>query len=1748
MNTICLNMIVKNESKIIERLFDSVSSIIDSYCICDTGSTDNTVEIIKQYFAKKNIPGKVVYEPFKNFSHNRNFALNACFGMSEYILLLDADMILQINKFDKSRFFENPFDEYKLLQGNEHHHYPNTRMVRNNGKFKYHCVTHEYISGEQPIKGCNLSKEILFIIDIGDGGAKSDKFERDIALLKKGIEDEPKNTRYYFYLGNSYLDSNKNDEAIETYTKLLKMDGWSQEKYCACLKTYEAYLRKKEEHNGIFYLIHSYKYEKKRIETIYRLVKFYCMNDLNDIAYSFYSLIQDYFENEFLPKNDDKDIFVKYKEDVSYNLFTILVEYKFYLPYYMIIVSEKTRRYEIGIRMYEILFELQYIDAGEWWINNLIFNLQFFIYKVPKDKLNFFSKYEKYYNLIKKYNMNHNNLIDEYQNYINKEIYNIVNINTPLSIINTKENILENNVCEIIKTNKIPNIIHYCFGLKPQTEPFLYVYYLSILSATIINKPEKIYFYYHYEPYGKWWDMIKNSLELEHTLLPLKIGAKNINKIAHMADIIRINKLYERGGIYFDIDTISYNSYHSLLDNDCVMGEEGNYGLCNAIMLSKPKSEFLKLWIDQYEKYFKPDGWNEASVLLPKLLADDNPNLITVVGEECFFQPTFRYVDDIFKNNRNINKNLITLHLWESISINYIMTINEEWIKNNSNTLYAKLVNKILIKEECNKTMESLFTEDDPIHIECPNGYFININSAKYDKLDVTLEVRYLVMKNNNKFLNIKEKYNDIFGDPLWGRLKYLTINYNFINEKILDYYEKIPKLIFQTKKENVDESINNIIEDMVKKNLSDEWKYEIFSNEQQLNYLKSNNLKDFPNIIDKYNSYTNEYKNELFKYYYLFINGGVYLDNNIIIYDKIDNIIKDYSFIGSLSFNKTFISSHLVACYPKHELIYSTLKNIYSLNENNKVFNNNLYITIKEFNDYNIKLYKEVEDEIDLSTKIVNNEDKTILLYNPDKIVDILKKECLENNKFKICVIMFYDDNIKSYGEINYNINKLYCEKYNFDIILSKEKKYTNRHSAWERLPLLLENISKYDYLIWIDADAFFYNDSNNIEDIINKNRNINFIFSKDIGNNNINTGIFIVKNSEYSIKFLTKWVDEELYRINPYPGWWDQGLLIYMFKQNILDIENNSIQYDYGLLQHFFNNDKLENTTYIYHLAGRSENIRYTESKIYFEKMILNKIEKELSNFNTINKIIIIDDVLLNFITKNHYIFCKNLEKYGWEIILLSKLDINEIKKTKAIVLCVTFEGLNLSLLKCDNLTLLYWIEDLFPFVDIRNNCINECDVICGSYAYLFSELKNIYTNIMNKPNYLMVHSVINEYFENLKYNNDPIKKILISGYVNETYPFRQLMYTLATKNNNIEIFPHPNYSINDRLHNCINEEYLIKLNQYLCCFTCALKWKYMVIKVFEITAAGSLLLVDDSIKTQLNEQGFIDKINCIMCNIDNIQEKIDWILDVNNLNEVNRIRNEGMLLTREKHNSQERAKKFNNYVENSVIINVKSKNEIINEIDFERKNAFENIYKNNIWNNNDKNVPLSGPGSSLEYTQNIANNLNNFIMNNKCKSILDLGCGDLTWISKTKFFNDNNIEYTGIDIVEFLINNNKNKFPHKNFINHDIVNYKGNKKYSIIIIRDVIFHLKMQEVEKIFSNLYNNFEYLFITSNNNSINNDDFDKWKFSPRNINIAPFNISQKYISSISEIGWDRKILIYTHDNFFNKENKIDYVY
>jgi tetratricopeptide (TPR) repeat protein len=305
-------MIVKNESKIITRLLDSVCKLIDCYCICDTGSTDNTIEVIETYFKNKNIPGKVVQEPFKNFCHNRNVALQSCLGMSDFVILLDADMILDVKQFDKNML--NDVDCCNVIQGNESFYYQNMRIVKNNGRFSYAGVTHEYINIPSGANTLAIDKSIMFIKDIGDGGCKSDKFERDIKLLTEGIKDEPTNVRYYFYLANSYHDLGRFNEAIEIYKKRIELGGWKEEVWYSYYRIGLCYMKQNKMSDALWYWMEGYNYYPERLEGLYELMRMYRISGKNKAAMAIYNMCK-----EYLDKNVNRDHYLFFHNDIYTN-------------------------------------------------------------------------------------------------------------------------------------------------------------------------------------------------------------------------------------------------------------------------------------------------------------------------------------------------------------------------------------------------------------------------------------------------------------------------------------------------------------------------------------------------------------------------------------------------------------------------------------------------------------------------------------------------------------------------------------------------------------------------------------------------------------------------------------------------------------------------------------------------------------------------------------------------------------------------------------------------------------------------------------------------------------------------------------------------------------------------------------------------------------------------------------------------------------------------------------------------------------------------------------------------------------------------------------------------------------------------------------------------------------------------------------------------------------------------------------
>jgi tetratricopeptide (TPR) repeat protein len=253
---ILLIMIVRNESKIIQRCLENTLGVIDGFFILDTGSTDTTKEIILQFLSDHpELKGKVESEKFINFGETRtqsylrakkflqdelNWDENETYG-----LLLDADHILKTDKTKFSKELLGSFDEYRIKQKDVLVQYFNTRLIRMSENWVCLGRTHEVWT----IKSLNKTgthavniiqdENLIWIDDVSDGGCKNDKFERDERLLLQGVEEDPKimyaihlHSRYYFYLGQTYHYLQKYAKSIEFYNKRLEQDDtFDEEKW-----------------------------------------------------------------------------------------------------------------------------------------------------------------------------------------------------------------------------------------------------------------------------------------------------------------------------------------------------------------------------------------------------------------------------------------------------------------------------------------------------------------------------------------------------------------------------------------------------------------------------------------------------------------------------------------------------------------------------------------------------------------------------------------------------------------------------------------------------------------------------------------------------------------------------------------------------------------------------------------------------------------------------------------------------------------------------------------------------------------------------------------------------------------------------------------------------------------------------------------------------------------------------------------------------------------------------------------------------------------------------------------------------------------------------------------------------------------------------------------------------------------------------------------------------------------------------
>ena len=270
--TLCVSMIVKNESKVIIRSLESVKDYIDYWVICDTGSTDNTKELITEFFKNHEIPGELHEHEWKNFGHNRTLAIQASQNKADYTLLMDADFILCVKDPNfKEDLKKQGKDAYQIkYEGGLD--YRQVLCVKTSLKWLYSGVTHEYVHSKEEKSRVNFDG--FTFKHFADGGCRSDKFERDIRLLSKELKKDSDNARYTFYLAQSYKDTSQWDNAIENYTKRIAFGGWYEEMYYSYFQRGLCKVKRGDDFwNYLGDLYQSYAYHNKRLEGLFELVR-----------------------------------------------------------------------------------------------------------------------------------------------------------------------------------------------------------------------------------------------------------------------------------------------------------------------------------------------------------------------------------------------------------------------------------------------------------------------------------------------------------------------------------------------------------------------------------------------------------------------------------------------------------------------------------------------------------------------------------------------------------------------------------------------------------------------------------------------------------------------------------------------------------------------------------------------------------------------------------------------------------------------------------------------------------------------------------------------------------------------------------------------------------------------------------------------------------------------------------------------------------------------------------------------------------------------------------------------------------------------------------------------------------------------------------------------------------------------------------------------------------------------------------
>ena len=285
-------MIIKNEAKNLNRLFSSLYKYIDYYVISDTGSTDNTVQLISELANKYNIKGFVTCDKWVDFAHNRNISLqNAVNAKNEgkhncnWLLFIDADEELIV----KNPLFKNNMkeDTSYMLYINDKGKCIRGRSIINikNVKWYWKGAIHNYITSDNTDIKFEFLDEVYIKYNDFEGSKSEgfinqiDKVKKDIELIDEeliGVLPTQKNFHRFFQLANECFEIKDFDNAIRNYEIICANNFEPEMLYEVNIKLGIVYFEKfKNIEKALEYFNKAIEIDNERKDAYYYLGKLY---------------------------------------------------------------------------------------------------------------------------------------------------------------------------------------------------------------------------------------------------------------------------------------------------------------------------------------------------------------------------------------------------------------------------------------------------------------------------------------------------------------------------------------------------------------------------------------------------------------------------------------------------------------------------------------------------------------------------------------------------------------------------------------------------------------------------------------------------------------------------------------------------------------------------------------------------------------------------------------------------------------------------------------------------------------------------------------------------------------------------------------------------------------------------------------------------------------------------------------------------------------------------------------------------------------------------------------------------------------------------------------------------------------------------------------------------------------------------------------------------------------------------------